>query len=158
MRRLSGMLLIGALILLPAFAQGHLADSARVSAQAAQKLTFDGDTALWIVAIKPDKTADFEQLMGKVKEALQKSDKAERKAQAAGWKLVKAPKPGADGNITYMHVIAPVVKDADYGILPILYEANADPTAQRALYDQYRAALAGTLGQAPYQTVLDLGK
>src|SRR5437868_3862913 len=105
MRRLSGVLLVGVLILAPAFSQGHLANSARVAAQA-QKLTFDGDTALWIVAIKPDKAADFEQLMAKVKEALQKSDKPERKAQAAGWKLVKAPMPGADGNITYMHVIA----------------------------------------------------
>ena len=28
-----------------------------------QKLTFDGDTALWTMAIKPDKTADFEQIM-----------------------------------------------------------------------------------------------
>ena len=39
---------------------------ARVSAQngqpAHQKLTFDGDTALWTMAIKPDKTADFEQI------------------------------------------------------------------------------------------------
>jgi hypothetical protein len=155
MRRLSGVLLTGALLLLPAVSQGHF--SARVAAQA-QKLTFDGDTALWIVAIKPDKTADFEQLMGKVKEALQKSDKAERKQQAAGWKIVKSTKPAADGNITYMHIIAPVVKGADYGILPILYEANADPAVQRGLYDQYRAALANTLGQAPYTTVLDLSK
>ena len=157
MRRMSGVVLAGALILLPAFFQGSVGESARVAAQA-QKLTFDGDTAVWIVAVKPDKTADFEQLMGKVKEALQKSDKPERKQQAAGWRLVKAPKPAPDGNITYMHLISPVVKDADYGILPILYEANADPTAQRALYDQYRGALASTLGQAPYSTVLDLGK
>ena len=35
-----------------------------------QKLTFDGDTALWTVAIKPDKTADFERIMKKVHEAL----------------------------------------------------------------------------------------
>ena len=54
MRRLSGLVLAGALVLLPAFSQGH------ARAQEAQKLTFDGDTALWTVAIKPDKTADFE--------------------------------------------------------------------------------------------------
>ena len=73
MRRLSGLLLAGALMMLPVFSQPHM----RAAEQAAQKLTFDGDTALWQVAIKPDKTADFEKLMGKVKEALTKSDKAE---------------------------------------------------------------------------------
>src|SRR5262249_30709242 len=100
MRRLSGGLLICALILLPAFSQGHLADSARVAAQA-NKLAFQGDAVLWQVAIKADKTADFEGLMGKVKEALAKSDKQERKAQAASWKVFKMAKPLPDGNIAY---------------------------------------------------------
>lgn len=154
MRRLSGMLLTGALILLPALSQDH---AARVSAQA-QKLSFEGDTALWSVAIKPDKTADFESLMGKVKEALMKSDKPERKQQAAGWKVVKAPKPMPDGNVLYTHVISPVVKDADYTILTLLYESNADPAQQKALYEQYRGAFAATLALAPYTTVLDLSK
>ena len=40
---------------------------ARVDAQNGQathqKLAFDGEMALWTVAIKPDKTADFEQVM-----------------------------------------------------------------------------------------------
>lgn len=157
MRLLSGMLLTGVLVLLPALAQGPAGSYGRVAAQA-QKLTFDGDTVLWSVAIKGDKTADFEQLMGKVKDALLKSDKPERKAQAAGWKLVKMAKPGADGNVTYVHVISPVVKDADYTILAILYEGTADATEQRALYDLYRGALAGTLGQPAFAQVLDLSK
>ena len=42
MRRLSGVLLAGAILLLPAFSQGDGA----VHAQAPQKLTFDGDTAI----------------------------------------------------------------------------------------------------------------
>ena len=43
--------------------------------------------------IKPDKTADFEVVMAKLKEALQKSEKPERKQQAAGWKVFKSPDP-----------------------------------------------------------------
>ena len=43
------------------------------SAPVHQKLTFEGDTALWTMAIKPDKTADFEQIMKKLQEALLKS-------------------------------------------------------------------------------------
>jgi hypothetical protein len=157
MRRLSGVLLIGALILLPAMTQGHLASSARVAAQA-QKLAFEGDVALWTVAIKADKTADFEALMGKVKEALMKSDKPERKQQAAGWKVVKAGKPMPDGNVPYVHVISPVVKDADYTIMAILYEGFTDPAEQKALYDQYRGAFAANLGAGAYTQAVDLSK
>ena len=32
-----------------------------------QKPTFEGDTALWTMAIKPDKTADFERVMSKMR-------------------------------------------------------------------------------------------
>ena len=45
--------------------------------------------------IKADKTADFEAVMAKLKEALQKSDKPERKQQAASWKVFKSPDPAA---------------------------------------------------------------
>ena len=40
--------------------------------------------AAWsCIFIKPDKTADFETVMAKLKEALTKSEKPERKQQAA---------------------------------------------------------------------------
>lgn len=149
MRRLSGLLVAGALMLLPLFSQGDL----RAAEQAAQKLTFDGDTALWTVAIRPDKTADFEKLMARVKEALNKSEVPERKQQAAGWRVVKSSKALPDGNIPYVHVINPVVKDADYTILAILYEGNPDPAEQTALYNLYKGAFAANLGAAGYSEV-----
>jgi len=154
MRRLSGLLLAGALMLLPAFSQGH--DGAH--AQAAPTFTFDGDVALWTLAIKPDKTADFETIMAKVREALLKSEKPERKAQAAGWRVVKDMKPLPDGNIRYTHIINPVVKGADYTIVAILYEGFTDPTEQRALYEQYRLAFAQNYGASVGSIVADLSK
>jgi hypothetical protein len=154
MRRLSGFLLAGALMLLPAFAQGD----AGVHAQAAQALTFDGDVALWSLAIKPDKTADFEAIMGKVRDALLKSEKPERKAQAAGWRVIKSNTPMMDGSVVYTHVISPVVKGADYTIVAILYEGFTDPTEQRALYEQYRAAFGANLGASAGNVVTDLSK
>jgi hypothetical protein len=154
MRRLSGLLLAGAIMLLPAFSQGH--DGAH--AQAAQTLTFDGDVALWTLAIKPDKTADFEAIMAKVRDALLKSEKPERKAQAAGWKVLKNAKALPDGNVTYTHIINPVVKGADYTIVAILYEGFKDPTEQRALYEQYRAAFAQNFGAQSGAIVSDLSK
>ena len=108
MRRLSGYLLAGAMLMLPA-----LNGDGAVYAQE-KTLTFDGDTAILTVAIKPDKTADFEQIMKDVSAALMKSEKPERKQQAAGWKVVKSATPMKDGNVVYMHMINPVVKGADY--------------------------------------------
>jgi hypothetical protein len=153
MRRLSGLLLTGAIMLLPAFSQGH----GGVRAQT-QALTFDGDTAIVTVAIKPDKTAEFEQIMNDVRAALMKSEKPERKQQAAGWKVVKSATPMKDGTIVYMHVINPVVKGADYTILAILYETTTDAAAQRAIFDKYRDAFAANLGGGAFTTVVDLSK
>ena len=154
MRRLSGLLLAGALFVLPAFSQGHGA----AHAQAAQALTFEGDIALWSIAIKPDKTADFEQVMSRVREALMQSDKPERKQQAAGWKVVKGATPLKDGSVVYTHVIHPVVRGADYTILAILYEANPDPMEQRNLFEQYRAAFSANLGASAGTIAVDLAK
>jgi hypothetical protein len=111
-----------------------------------QKLTFEGDTALWTVAIKPDKTADFEQIMKKLQEALVKSNDPQRKMQAAGWKVMKVSKPLADGNIAYVHIVHPVVSGADYTIMQTLYDAY--PDERQALYELYRGAFAQNLSLA----------
>jgi hypothetical protein len=153
MRRLSGVLLAGAILLLPA-----LAPSAQAAGQAApQKFTMEGDLALWSVSIRPDKTADYEQVLTKVKEALQKSQAPEAKQQLAGWKVLKAAKPMPDGNIIYTHVITPV-PGADYNILQVLYATFTDPTEQKNLYDLYRGAFAGNLGISSGTVVADLSK
>ena len=54
-----------------------LAGAAVASAQEPAKpvLTLEGDATVVIVLIKPDKTADFEAVLAKYKEALSKSDK-----------------------------------------------------------------------------------
>lgn len=153
MRRLSGLLLAGAILLLPAFSQGDGGAHAQ-----AQALTFEGDVGILTIAIKPDQAAAFEDLMRKVREALMKSDKPERKEQAAGWKVVKGATPMPDGNIVYMHLIDPVVKGADYSIVAILYEGNPDPAEQQKLYDQYRNAFAAGLGGGAFTIAADLSK
>jgi hypothetical protein len=132
----------------------------RVSAQADQgatnhqKLTFDGDVALWTVAIKPDKTADFEKIMTKLREALAKSTDPQRRQQADGWKVMKIAKPLPDGNIAYVHVVNPVVKGADYTIMQALYDAYPDERA--ALYELYRGAFAQSLALATGSIAVDL--
>jgi hypothetical protein len=147
MRRLSSLVVAGAFMMLPAFSQGHAgAQEAAQQQQAAPKMTFEGDTALWTVAIKPDKTADFEKIVAKLHEGLNKSDKPERKQQAAGWKVMRLAKPLQDGNVAYVHIINPVVPGADYTVMQALYEMY--PEERQALYEMYRGAFAANLSLA----------
>ena len=119
-------------------------------------LTFQGDMALWTVAIKPDKTADFEAVLAKVRDALQKSDDPERKQQAAGWRVLKMSTPLQDGNVAYVHIINPVVAGADYTILKAIYDEFPDESQQ--MYELYRGAFAQNLAVASGSIVIDMSK
>jgi hypothetical protein len=153
MRRLSGVLLAGAFMLLPVFDHGGV----HARQAAAQKLTFQGEIALWSVAIKPDKTAEFEEVIAKLKEALSKSERPEAKQQAAGWKVMKGVAL-PDGNIIYTHVIHPVVPDADYTVMQLIYEVFKDPAEQLKIFENYKGAFAANLGANMGTIVSDLGK
>jgi len=152
MRRLSGVLLAGAMLMLPAFSQNAFAQAAPP-----QKFTMEGELALWSVAVNGDKTADYEKILAKVKEVLAKRDAPEAKQQLAGWKVMKMAKPMADGKVIYTHIITPV-PGADYNILQLLYATITDPTEQKALYDMYRGAFASNLSLASGAIVVDLSK
>jgi hypothetical protein len=123
---------------------GVLAASSVQAQQAAAappaKRVFGSDAGLVLNFIKADKTADFEAVMAKLKEALAKSDKPERKAQAASWKVFKSPEPAAGGNVLYVFLIDPAVKDADYTVSTIL--AEAFPQEVQAIFKQYSDSYA----------------
>ena len=108
--------------------------------------------------IKPDKTADFEEVMAKLKEALMKSDKPERKQQAAGWKIFKAVEPAAGGNVLYVFIIDPAVKNADYTVSNLLVEGLGNNADTNALYKKYAEAYASGQNILNLQLVQDLGK
>ena len=151
MRPLSGFLLAGAVILLasshPAFAQ----------AAAAQKFTIDGQMAVLMVAVNPAKTAEYEQVLTKLKEVLTMSEMPEARQQAAGWKVIKPLKPQADGTLLYLHLITPV-PGADYAILQSIYKAVKDLTEQKALYDTYVGTGAKNVALLTGNVVLDFSK
>jgi hypothetical protein len=130
------------------------------AAQAAAPPTarvFASDGGMVLNFIKPDKTGDFEAVVGKLKEALQKSAKPERKEQAKSWKVFKSPDPAAGGNVLYVFLIDPSVKGADYTVSNIL--AEAFPPAEVAdLYKQYAGAYASGQNFVNLTLVSDLGK
>jgi hypothetical protein len=118
--------------------------------------TFPSDAAMVLNFIKPDKTADFEAVITKLKEALAKSEKPERKDQARSWKVFKSPEPAQGGNALYVFIIDPPVKGADYTVSNILNEAF--PTEVADLYKKYGESYASGMNFVNLSLVADLGK
>src|SRR5262249_15294704 len=118
---------------------------------------FASDGGMVLNFIKADKTADFEAVVGKLKEALQKSEKPERKEQAKSWKVFKSPDPAQGGNVLYVFIIDPSVKGADYTVSNILAEAFP-PAEVNELYKQYAGAYASGQNFVNLTLVGDLSK
>jgi hypothetical protein len=108
---------------------------------AAPVLTLDGDAAIITMLIKPEKTADFEAVLGKLKESLAKSEKPERKQQAAGWKVFKSSQPGPNNTAVYIWLINPVVKGQEYDLTRLI--AEVFPVEVQEVFAKYKDAFAG---------------
>jgi hypothetical protein len=116
---------------------------------------FAADAGMVLNFIKPDKAADFEAVIDKLHEALQKSDKPERRQQAATWKVFRAKEPGANGSVLYVFTIDPAVKGADYTVSTILSEAF--PSEVQALYKSFAEAYAGGQNYVNLKLVAAMG-
>jgi hypothetical protein len=142
--RRPGMIALGlmAAVLSANLAHAQATPAAPAAAQAAPTTRlFASDAGMVLNFIKPDKGPDFEAVIAKLKEALQKSEKPERKQQAQSWKVFKSPDPAAGGNLLYVFVIDPAVKQADYTVSNILAEAFT-PAEVNDLYKKYAEAYA----------------
>jgi len=119
-------------------------------AQAPAGRQFNLGAAMVLNYIKADKTADFETIVGRIKEALNKSAKPERKQQAASWKVFKAAEPGPSGSVLYIFMMDPAVKGTDYTIGAILQEAFPEDVG--TLYKTFTDSYAS--GQIPVNLAL----
>jgi hypothetical protein len=117
-------------------------------------LTLEGNTALWAIAVRADQSQAFEQVMVRLRQALTNSQNPQRREQAKGWKVVRLGTPLPDGAITYVHVIHPVVRGANYSVMQILYDEF--PDERRVLYDLYRGAFDRNVSLATGTVALDL--
>jgi hypothetical protein len=146
-----------AVSVVPALAQAAPAQAAPAqAAPAPQARVFTGDAGIIFNVIKADKTADFEMVVGKLKEAMAKSENPVRKQQAAGWRVFKQMEPLPNGNILYVFFVDPTVKDADYTVSRIL--AEAFPVEVQELFKVYSASFAGGVSMSNYSLVNNLGK
>lgn len=103
-------------------------------------LALNCDAAIITMLIKPDKTADFELVLEKLKAALQNSTRPERRMQAAGWRVFKSEQM-AQGNAVYIMRIDPVVKGQEYDITRLI--AETFPVEVQDLFQKYKDAFAG---------------
>ena len=158
LRRIGVASLLTAFVVLaaagPAQAQQAPAAAPAQAAPAPQARVFTGDMGLMFNVIKPDKTADFEMVMGKLKEAFAKSDDPVHKQMAQGWRVIKNPEPIQGGNYLYVFLIDPVVKDADYTVSRVL--AKAFPAEVQELFKTYSASFAGGVTLQNYVNVVDM--
>jgi hypothetical protein len=161
MRRPFGILLAAAIAVSTVAQHAHATPAPEEQAAqpaAPQKITFDGDVVLWAFTVLPDKTADYEQVLAKLKAALHKIDRPEVKQQLASWKIIKNKDPQPDGSILYLHMLTPPVKGADYTITNLVYEAFTDANERKAFYDLYRGSLKSALFTIQAPIVADMSK
>jgi hypothetical protein len=126
----------------------------------APAMTMDSGAGMLFHMIKPDRTADFEWVMGKMKEAMLKAEDPVRKQQAAGISVLKSTDPVPNSpNVMYVVLINPAVQGADYsmqGLLKMLYEAF--PEEQQEIYKRVSGAFGGPTNRVNLQPVSDFSK
>jgi hypothetical protein len=149
---------LAVLVLAAAFVLGAASictaqDAAAQGAAAQEKptLAFQNDAGLIIFYVKPDKTADFEDMMNKLKEGLAKMEAPEARQMLAGMKLFKTPVAEGAQVATYVLFADPIVKNTEYWLLSLLYKAY--PAEAQALYQKWQDLKAANPAQP---SILDL--
>jgi hypothetical protein len=123
------------------------AASAQPAAPTEPKVGFTAPAGLLLVQVKPDQTATFEEMMGKIKNGVGNSTDAAVKEQAGSWHYFKAAEPAPGGNVMYIVLIQPAKAGTEYQFLEVLNktltdEQKRDPTTQD-MYKRYAGAIAG---------------
>jgi hypothetical protein len=146
------MLLVVALAPAALFAQTPAPQTPAPAAPAATepKLAFSAPAGLLLIQIKPDSTAVFEELLGKLRAGLEKSTDAALKEQFANFKVYKASEPmGAEKNALYVVVADPAAGKGEYEFFQILQKVMT-PDELRAPETQEMFKKFSTAFAAPY--------
>lgn len=100
---------------------------------------FATDMGAFVVVVKSDKAASFDAAMSRLKQVFLTTTAKDRKAQAAGWRVLKSSEEATDGAITYLWLIDPVAKAASYDPIAILKQIS--PADVQPVYDQLQASI-----------------
>ena len=124
--------------------------AAAAPAPAAPKVPFDTPAGILLVQIKPDKTADFEEMVGKLKAGFAKTTDETLKKQAAGFKVYKSSEPFGPNRL-YVVMLEPTVPASEYELFNMLLRTMT-PDEQRAegvqdMWKRYADAFAAGLSK-----------
>jgi hypothetical protein len=103
---------------------------------------FTAPVGLLFNTVRPERVADFEQVIARVQAALEKSTDARVQEQAKGWRMFKATEPGPNGTVLYVFVMDPTVPGADYGLGGILSEAYPDVAELQEIWRLYTSSVS----------------
>jgi hypothetical protein len=138
-----------ALALAPAVVFAQAAPAAPAQ-PAALKVSFAAPAGLLLVQIKPDQTAVFEEMMGKLQAGLAKTADAKLKEQAAGIKVYKSTEPFGP-NPLYVILVEPTIAASEYDLFDLLNRTMTDDekraAAESKMWDKYAAVFANALGR-----------
>ena len=147
-----------ALVPAAAFAQATTTPPPPASGQAAPaepakaepKVPFTTPAGMLLVSVKSDKTADFEEMVGKLKAGFAKTTDETLKKQGAGFKVYKASEANG-GNTLYVVLVEPAVPASEYELFNMLQrtmtpDEQRDPAAAK-MWERYIAAFAAGLNK-----------
>jgi hypothetical protein len=125
---------------------GQQPPAAAAPAPAAPKLSFKTPVGLLLVQVKPDQTAVFEEMLGKIVSGTAASSDPAMKQQAGAWKAFRAAEAGAGGSVMYLIMIDPAVPNAEYQFFEVIQrtltdEQKRDP-ATAEMYKKYNGSIA----------------
>jgi hypothetical protein len=104
--------------------------------------TFTTPAGMILNAVRPERVADFEKVIGYLHAAFASSNDPTVRAQAMGWRVLKASETGPNGAVLYVFLLDPTVAGADYGLGRILAEAYPDQAKLQEIWKLYTDSLA----------------
>jgi hypothetical protein len=114
------------------------------------KVPFATPAGILLVQVKPDQTAVFEEMVGKLRAGLAKTQDATLKQQASGLKIFKATEPFGS-NALYVVLADPATPNSEYEFFAML-QKTMTPEELRApemaeTWKRYAAAFAAGLSK-----------
>jgi hypothetical protein len=100
--------------------------------------TFPTGAGLIFYYVRTPRAADFEAILGRVKEALLKAESPMLKQQALNWKIYKSAEPATDATV-FVFAFDPAITTATYD--PLLALAQVLPAEVQPLYDRLKDAV-----------------
>lgn len=103
-------------------------------------VSFTSDVGMLLVAVKPDRVADYEAVVRALQTAMAAQTDPGIRRLAEGWRVFKATDVDAKANAIYIHLLQPAVAGVDYR--PSLWLDKLLEGAPADLLAKYRDAFA----------------